>query len=252
LAIPDHHCDGDLMTNNNGGRNAKDAYKGWFDLSVLFLAHILLLPLWIILWTGIPVLIWLGDRGPIFYRQQRMGKDGKPFGVIKFRTMIVDAENQGPPWTTDDDPRVTRIGRILRRTALDELPEVISIWQGNMSLVGPRALDLDEQHSLEQLMPGFEKRLEIRPGLTGLAQIYDKGDDPFEKFRYDMEYLQKLSPFLDSKLILLSVWNSVIARWDHRSGKIKLDDLKAGHPDLVNGQLGSAESIIPDEGNVHR
>ena len=90
MVIPDHHCDGDLMTNSNGGRNAKDAYKRWFDLSVLFLAHVLLLPLWIILWTGIPVLIWLGDRGPIFYRQQRMGKDGKPFGVVKFRLNCAD------------------------------------------------------------------------------------------------------------------------------------------------------------------
>ena len=129
---------------NGHNRGPKDGYKSWLDLSLLVLAHLFLLPIWIILWTVIPLLIWLGDRGPVFYKQQRMGKNGKPFNVIKFRTMIVDAENQGPAWTTVNDPRITTVGRILRRTALDELPEIISIWQGKMSFVGPRALDLTE------------------------------------------------------------------------------------------------------------
>ena len=180
-----------------------------------------------------------------------MGKDGKPFNVIKFRTMVVDAEDQGPAWTTDDDPRVTRFGRILRRTALDELPEIISIWKGNMSFVGPRALDLDEHRALEGLMPGFEKRLQVQPGLTGLAQIYDKNDDPYEKYRYDMEYLQKLSPFLDARLILLSVWNTLIARWDHRSGKVKLDNLKADKADSSEDRGDHSESTTMDTENSH-
>ena len=219
------------MTVIIGRKGINTGYKRWFDMTVLILAHVLLLPIWLFLWTFIPIFIWLGDRGPIFYHQSRMGKDGKPFSVVKFRTMIVDAENQGQAWTTDNDPRITRVGKILRRTALDELPEIISIWQGNMSFVGPRALDLDEHQSLEELMPGFEMRLQVRPGLTGLAQIYDKSDDPTEKYRYDMEYLEKLNPFLDARLLLLSVWNTLIARWDHRSGKVKLDDLIAGQSD---------------------
>ena len=230
----------------------KDSYKRWFDVTVLVLAHLLFFPLWILLWTVIPLLIWLEDRRSVFYWQQRMGKDGKPFRLIKFRTMVVDAENQGPAWTTDGDPRVTRVGRILRRTALDELPEVISILKGNMSFVGPRALDLDEQRCLEELMPGFENRLQVRPGLTGLAQIYDKTDDPYEKYRYDMEYLEKLSPFLDARLLLLSVWNTVIARWDHRSGKIKLDNLRAGQADSTIDRREHVESTIPDTENSHR
>ena len=229
----------------------RDSYKRWFDVAVLVLAHLLFFPLWILLWTAIPLLIWLEDRKPVFYRQQRMGKDGKPFNLIKFRTMVVDAKDQGPAWTTDGDPRVTRVGRILRRTALDELPEVISIWNGHMSFVGPRALDLDEQRCLEELMPGFEKRLQIRPGLTGLAQIYDKTDDPYEKYRYDMQYLEKLSPFLDARLLLLSVWNTVIARWDHRSGKIKLDNLKASQADSTSNQREQVESTTADTENNH-
>lgn len=120
-----------------------------------------------------------------------------------------------------------------------------------MSFVGPRALDLDEQRSLEELMPGFEKRLQVRPGLTGLAQIYDKTDDPHEKYRYDMEYLEKLSPFLDARLLLHSVWNTVIARWDHRSGKINLHNLKASGADSTSDQREHVESTIPDTENSH-
>ena len=224
----------------------RDYYKRRFDISVLVVAHLLLLPVWALLWIVIPILIWLEDRKPVFYRQERMGKGGKPFVVLKFRTMVVDAENLGPAWTTDDDPRVTRVGQILRRTALDELPEVISIWKGDMSLVGPRALNMDEERALEELIPGFEKRLQVRPGLTGLAQIHDKIDDPYEKFRFDMEYLQRLSPTLDARLLLLSVWNTVGARWDHRSGKPKLDDLNLSQESSTTDHLDRAESTTPN------
>ena len=225
----------------------RGGYKRWFDMSVLVTAHLFVFPLWVLLWTVIPLLIWLEDRkGPIFYRQQRMGKDGKPFDVIKFRTMVVDAQNQGPAWTTDDDPRITRVGRILRRTALDELPEVISIWKGDMSFVGPRALDLDEQRSFEELIPGFEQRLRVRPGLTGLAQICDKNDDPHEKYRYDMEYLQRMSPFLDARLLLQSVLNTVIAGWDHRSGKVDPKSLKQGQTRPSGEHNDESESTVAD------
>jgi len=174
-----------------------------------------------------------------------MGKDGVPFNVIKFRTMIIDADSLGPAWTTKDDPRVTRVGRVLRRTALDELPEVISIWQGKMSFVGPRALEVDEHRYLEKLMPGFEKRLQIKPGLTGLAQIYDKSDNPYVKYRYDMEYLQRVSPWLDTRLLLLSIWNTLIASWDNRSGKSQL-----GHQidDSIESDDQSQNSVTTTSG----
>lgn len=197
----------------------RDAYKPWFDLSILLLAHLLLFPLWLLLWTLIPLLIWLGDRGPIFYRQRRTGKDGRPFTILKFRTMVPDADRLGPSWTSAGDPRVTRIGRLLRPTALDELPGLLSIWRGDMSFVGPRALDVEEQKRLEQQIPGFEKRLRIRPGLTGMAQVYDRADDAHDKFLYDQEYLVRMGPWLDIRLLFLSVWNTLLARWDQRRGK---------------------------------
>ena len=197
----------------------REAYKPWFDFSILFFAHLFLLPLWIVLWTMIPVAIWLGDRGPVFYSQKRTGKNGKVFTVLKFRTMIPGADRQGPAWTLDNDPRLTRIGRILRKTALDELPEILSIWKRDMSLVGPRALDVGEHQALEEQIPGFEKRLKVRPGLTGLAQVYDPNDIALNKLQYDLEYLQSMGPFLDLKLLVLSVRNTIFARWDRRGGK---------------------------------
>jgi lipopolysaccharide/colanic/teichoic acid biosynthesis glycosyltransferase len=226
-----------------------DSYKRWFDLSVLVLSHLLFLPLWVLLWTVIPLLIWLEDRGPVFYQQQRMGKDRRPFNIVKFRTMVIDAEELGPAWTMENDPRITRVGRILRRTAIDELPEILSIWQGKMSFVGPRALHWDEQIYLEELVPGFEQRLQIRPGLTGLAQVYDKTDDPNEKYRYDMDYLKKLGPLLDVRLLLISVRNTLIARWDRRSGKTNMTDPKTGQSEMTIDCQESPESSISNKNN---
>ena len=194
-------------------------YKRWFDLSILLLAHLLLLPIWLLLWIAIPLIIWLSDRGPIIYRQKRIGKDGHAFHIRKFRTMIPDADTQGPVWTTQDDPRVTPVGKLLRRTALDELPGILSIWKGDMSLVGPRALDVGEHLELERQVPGFADRLQILPGLTGLAQLYDPDDDAVYKFRYDMEYIQRMGPWLDLKLLILSVHHTLTGKWDQRGGK---------------------------------
>lgn len=204
---------------STGGTSRRDGYKRGYDITVLLLTHLLLLPLWVLLWTGIPLLIWLGDRGPVFYRQERAGRNGRVFTILKFRTMVPGADRSGPAWTTESDPRVTRIGKLLRRTALDELPEILSIWNGDMSLVGPRALDLAEQKALEEQIEGFASRLMIRPGLTGLAQIYDRVDNANDKFTYDLRYLQCMGPWLDTKLLTLSVWNTIGGRWDQRIGK---------------------------------
>ncbi len=143
--------------------------------------------------------------------------------------MVVNADQLGPAWTIDADKRITRVGQFLRKTALDELPQLMSIAQGHMSFVGPRALDSSEQISLEEMIPGFADRLQIKPGLTGLAQIYNRSDDPQEKYRYDMEYIQKMNPILDGMLLLRSVWYTVISRWDKRSGKVTFE-----HPESVS------------------
>ena len=205
----------------------RDSYKLWFDMSILVPAHVFLLPLWALLWTVIPLLIWIADRGPVFYRQERAGQDGETFVILKFRTMVLDADLKGPAWTSEGDPRVTPVGKFLRRMALDELPGVLSIWRRDMSLVGPRALDIEEQTSLERQIPRFERRLKVLPGLTGLAQVYNRTDDAYAKFRYDQEYLDRMGPWLDTKLLFLSVWKTLTARWDNRSGKSSMAGLSS-------------------------
>ena len=194
-------------------------YKRPMDLAILTAAHLALAPIWLALWTLIPLMIWLEDRGPIFYGQPRAGRGGKSFSYRKFRTMVVDADKIGPVWTTDDDPRVTSVGRLLRRTAMDELPGLLSIWKGDMSLVGPRALPYEEQRLLEDQIPGFSDRLAVTPGLTGLSQVYNPDDENNLKLELDRRYAATMSPWLDVKLIVLSVVNTLLGRWDTRSGK---------------------------------
>ena len=145
------------------------SYKRWMDLGILLAAHVLLAPVWLLLWITIPALIKLEGGGPVFYGQVRMGKGGRTFRLLKFRTMVVDADRIGPRWNVEGDRRVTRVGRVLRKTALDELPGLLAIWKGEMSFVGPRALDAIEHRFLETQIPGFDRRLAIVPGLTGLA-----------------------------------------------------------------------------------
>lgn len=194
--------------NSNASAVVRDGYKRPFDLAVIILAHLLLFPLWVVLWIVVPLAIWLGDRGPVFYTQERVGRRGRLFKVIKFRTMIVDAEAQtGPIWAAEDDPRITKVGGVLRRVRLDEMPQVINIVRGEMSLVGPRP---ERQVLFEQFnrqISGFSQRIRVRPGVAGLAQV--RGDaltNPRCKLRYDNLYIEKMSPWLDCKLLVLSVW----------------------------------------------
>ena len=176
----------------------------------------LLWPLWFIVIFIIPLLIWIEDRGPIFYSQNRIGKNKKVFKVIKFRTMIPDAEKaSGAVWSTKDDPRITRIGHLLRITALDEIPQLLNILKGEMSFVGPRAERPELHEKFSKEIPGFDKRLDVTPGLSGLAQINGSYDlDPKEKLVFDIDYSKKMSLFFDIKIIIVSVFNSISARWD--------------------------------------
>ncbi len=179
-------------------------------------------------WVLIALLIKLEDGGPVFYGQERSGRWGEPFTVQKFRSMIVDAEAQvGAVQAAEHDPRVTRIGRLLRATAMDELPQLWNIFRGDMSFTGPRALRPGEierlgSGRLERLedVPGFERRASVRPGLTGIAQIFAPRDIPRRlKFRYDLLYVRRQSFWLDLKLIALSFWITARGSWEVRGSK---------------------------------
>ena len=176
----------------------------------------LLWPFWLIVIFVVPALIWLEDHGPIFYSQDRIGKNKKVFKVMKFRTMIPDAEKvSGAVWSTKNDSRITKIGGLLRRTAIDEIPQIINIFKGEMSFVGPRAERPELHEKFAKEIPGFDKRLEVTPGLSGLAQIRGSYDmEPKEKLKFDIEYSENISLVFDIKIIFVSVINSLSARWD--------------------------------------
>jgi lipopolysaccharide/colanic/teichoic acid biosynthesis glycosyltransferase len=203
---------------------AEPPLKRPFDCFFASLGLIVSLPLWLIFSLAIK----LEDGGPIFYRQKRWGKVKKPILVYKFRTMVVDAERKfGNIQTHENDPRVTRVGRLLRATSLDELPQILNIWKGEMSWVGPRALPMNEVQVKEEngylpdeLIPGFDLRCSVRPGLTGIAQIYAPRDIPRRhKFRYDVFYIRKQSLWLDLRLIALSFWITLRGKWESRRRK---------------------------------
>ncbi len=205
-------------------RRPARAVKRAFDLTLAGLGLALSWPLWAIIACAIK----LGDRGPVFYRQQRVGEGGRIFDVLKFRSMIRDAESgMGAVQSSSHDARVTRVGRLLRSTALDELPQLWNILRGDMSVVGPRALRPGEIEVggsgavvRSEDIPGFATRTLVRPGLTGLAQVFAARDIPrHRKFRYDGVYIRRWSFGLDVRLVLLSLWITLRGAWGKRGRK---------------------------------
>ena len=189
-------------------------YKRPFDLALLTTAHILLLPFWVLVWALIPLLIWLEDRGPIFYRQARYGLSGRVFYLLKFRSMVKDADRIGAGWTRAKDPRVTKVGRFLRRTALDEVPQVINILRGDIGLVGPRALPVEMHDQAAKEEPLFVERLRVRPGGAGLALLNGpRHCSPRRRLRYDLLYVEKVGFWLDVKILVLTAWLALTGRW---------------------------------------
>jgi len=173
-------------------------------------------------------LIKLEDGGPVFYTQERVGRKGRHFLALKFRSMVPDAEARvGPVQASHNDARITRIGRLMRATAMDELPQLWNIFRGDMSFVGPRALrpgeiEVNGRGNMERLedVPGFALRCAVVPGLTGVAQIYAPRDvTRRHKFRYDKVYIRRQSFWLDVRLILLSFWITFRGTWEARERK---------------------------------
>jgi lipopolysaccharide/colanic/teichoic acid biosynthesis glycosyltransferase len=180
-------------------------------------------------WAIIAALIKIEDGGPVFFSQERVGWGGRRFEALKFRSMVVNAEAAtGPIQSGENDARITRVGRLLRATAMDELPQLWNIFRGDMSFVGPRALRPGEievrgNGIVEKLedVPGFADRCAVRPGLTGVAQIYAPRDVVRRrKFRYDRFYIRRQSLCFDARLILLSFWITFRGRWEARGRKL--------------------------------
>ncbi len=169
-----------------------------FSLWALFI----LSPLFIV----VAVFIRLESKGPIFYKQERIGFGGKPFMIIKFRTMQVDAEKNGPQWAYQNDSRITRVGHYLRKYRIDEIPQFINILRGEMSLIGPRPERNIFIEEFEKELPYFRTRLQVKPGATGWAQINGGYDlSPKEKLAYDLYYIDHYSFALDCFIALKSI-----------------------------------------------
>ena len=145
--------------------------------------------------------IKLDDRGPVLYRQQRVGQDGREFELLKLRTMVSGAEHQGAGWAVNrGDPRITRVGRVLRRLSLDELPQLWNVVRGEMSLIGPRPT---LAYQVEQYTPRQRKRLDVKPGITGWAQIHGRAALPWEdRIELDVWYVENRSPRVELKILL--------------------------------------------------
>lgn len=178
------------------------AVKRLFDVVVSALALLIL---------GIPMLLLMpviraDSPGPAIFRQERLGKGGKPFVIYKYRTMQMDAERDGPQWARGHDVRCTKLGRLLRRGHIDELPQLVNVLRGEMSLVGPRPERACFYQEFERYIRGFSQRLQVTPGITGWAQI-NGGYEllPEEKILFDMEYIRHRSVMFDIRCLLGTV-----------------------------------------------
>ena len=194
-------------------------FKRVFDIVVSTAGLVVLAPVAAL----IAVAIKLEDGGPVLFTQERVGRHCRVFIAYKFRSMVVDAERlTGAVQASVNDPRVTKVGRLLRATAFDELPQLWNILRGDMSVVGPRPLRPGEADTTANgamlplsAIPGYEARHRVRPGLTGIAQVYAARDLPRTgKFRYDLLYQRHASLLLDLQLIVQSFWITARGRWE--------------------------------------
>ena len=215
----------DLGRADHGVSAREPLMKRPFDFLLAAIGLTLSAPVWL----AVGLAVKLEDAGPVFYVQERWGKNGTRFRAFKFRSMVASADRDwGSTQAEENDSRITKTGKILRATALDELPQLLNILRGDMSFVGPRALPVNEvqakegpAHVPDRDIPGFYGRLRARPGLTGIAQIYAPRDVPRqEKFEYDLAYIRKQSFLLDLKLIFLSFLITFRGKWEERGKKI--------------------------------
>jgi len=207
--LPIHYIKENWFLFNDGfdklGSNIHRRLKRAIDLLISIASLIIAFPIGII----ISIAIALNSKGPVFYIQERVGENQKSFNLFKFRTMASDAEKGNPVWAEENDSRNTRIGKILRKTRMDELPQLINIIKGNMSLIGPRPEREFFVKRLTENIPFYSLRFSVKPGLTGWAQvIYKYGaseEDALEKLEYELYYIKNMSLFLDLRILLKTI-----------------------------------------------
>lgn len=172
-----------------------------------FIIGLMALPFIVVITLIMAPIIYFNDKGPIFYNASRLGKNGKPFKMYKYRSMMVNAPDirnkDGSTYNGDDDPRVTKVGRFMRKTSIDELPQFLNVLLGDMSLIGPRPDPLDDMEIYTEYQ---KKKLNVRPGITGYNQAYYRNSvEQNEKFEHDVYYEENISFFLDIKIFFKTI-----------------------------------------------
>ena len=185
--------------------------KRTMDIVISSAVLLLFSPVWILS----AVMIKWDSRGPVFYRQRRIGFNGRPFTMYKFRSMLHNAEKTtGPVWAKRNDPRITRMGKIVRKLGIDEIPNLINVLRGDMSLIGPRPERPYFVNQFRHRIQYYSNRLEMRPGITGLAQVYHKYDESIEdvkqKLEFDLSYIRNYSIWTDIKVIFMTAYIIII------------------------------------------
>lgn len=225
----------ELLKNGKGKRGYKGFYQLVFKRVVDILICLAVLPIILLITIPIAIIIKAEDRGPIFYRSMRLGKGFREFGMLKFRSMKVNAPDlrneDGSTYNSKNDPRVTKIGRFLRETSLDELPQFFNVLFGQMSIVGPRAGDVESKDTYEE---DEKDKMLIRPGITGYTQAYYRNNlGVREKRLYDSWYAYNVSMWLDIKIILKTV-ETVLKRENVYTNEEALRGEKTDATQIVN------------------
>ncbi len=235
-----------LLVKGNGMSIGERFIKRTMDLILGILMLVITSPIMLL----VALAVKLDDHGPVFYKQERVTKNGKTFMILKFRSMIVDAEKQGVKPATDRDPRITRVGNFIRATRLDELPQVINIIRGDMSFVGPRPERVEHVEMYTKEIPEFVDRLKVRGGLTGYAQIYGRyNTTAYDKLRLDLFYIENYSVLLDFKLILMTL--QIMLRKESTAGFEESADQSAKKAELLArgevmlSNMQSGKTVLP-------
>jgi len=202
-----------LLSRNRGLTVEQRFFKRIFDIVTALTGLLFTSPLFL----AAALAVRLCDGGPVFYRQERLTRDGRPFLIIKFRSMRVDAEKYGPKLAAKEDPRITPVGKFLRRFHLDELPQLLNVLRGEMSMVGPRPERREMAEKYEKQIPEFSCRLKVKAGLTGYAQVNGKyNSTPYDKLKLDITYMEQYSLWLDIKILLWTI--KVLFQGEHAEG----------------------------------
>lgn len=230
----------------------KNGYFGKRTLDIIFAFFFLILfsPFFIL----VALAVKLEDRGPVLFKQKRCTKDGKVFEILKFRSMVVDAEKYGAAPCTGKDPRITKVGRVIRAARLDELPQLWNIFKGDMSFVGPRPERVEHVQQYTKELPEFAYRMRVKGGLTGYAQIFGKyNTSAYDKLRLDLMYIENQSIFLDMKLLLLTFKTMFQAESTEGFEEERSEEMRVKiHAEEKDSEIGESEESKKVAGRPER